>query len=140
MTPPHTQPIHVYRTRVGLRHTDAAGITFFPQFFVLMQDAFEDLAVSRGFDLNGVVTREGFFLPLAHAECDFRSPLLWGDEIAVHITVEKLGRTSFTLGYRFESPRDKHAAQGRTVQVVADTTTHKPIALPAALRAALEGV
>jgi YbgC/YbaW family acyl-CoA thioester hydrolase len=128
----------VHTVQIALRHTDAAGIVFYPRYFELMQDAAEAFLSSRGLPPSRVLQETPYFLPIVHAECDFRAPLRWGDTVRVEVTVVEVRRRSFTLAYRFVNPDGRVGAEGRVSQVSADRHTQKAIPLPAELRHALD--
>jgi YbgC/YbaW family acyl-CoA thioester hydrolase len=128
---------YVHTVQIALRHTDAAGIVFFPRYFELMQDAMEAFLSARGLPPSNVLSETNYYLPIVHAECDYRAPLTWGETIGIEVIVEEVRRRSFTLAYRFVHEGGRIGATGRVSQVSADKTTRKAIPLPADLRKAL---
>jgi acyl-CoA thioester hydrolase len=55
---------------------------------------------------------------VARAECDYRAPDHFGDELEVRLTVAEIGRSSFTVPYEIVSAKDsRHIASGTTVMV-----------------------
>lgn len=129
----------VYATKIGLRHTDAAGIVFFARYFELMQDALEAFLESRGLGTAHILRETDYFLPVVKSDCSFSAPLFWGDELRIEVRVPEIRRRSFTIGYRFVTPSGKTAAEGVTVHVTADQKAHKSMAIPAELMRALKG-
>ena len=78
---------------------------------------------------------------IAHAECDYESPAVFGDELEIAMTVAAIGRSSFTLAYAIAHvPSGRAVARGRTVMVSYDYQAAKPIALSADSRALLESL
>jgi acyl-CoA thioester hydrolase len=65
---------------------------------------------------------------LARVEIDYRRPVLFNDSLACDLSIEKIGRASFTVGYRFLVGGDA-VAVGRSVQVFVDLATgaSKPV-------------
>jgi acyl-CoA thioester hydrolase len=76
---------------------------------------------------------------LAHAEIDYRRPAKYGDHLEVCITLESIGRSSFTYGYQMVDQREQVVATARTVQVMYDYSAEKPVAMSDALRSKLTG-
>src|SRR4051812_35666851 len=75
---------------------------------------------------------------LARAECDYRAPAHFGDELEVRVRVGAIGRTSFTLEYEIENATTgAQVATGKTVMVSYDYAVSKPVPLPDATRALL---
>jgi len=77
---------------------------------------------------------------LARAECDYRAPAVFGDELEVRLTVGDIGRTSFTLVYEIVNVASGvMVATGKTVLVSYDYATAKPVPLTDVTRALLAG-
>ena len=78
---------------------------------------------------------------LARAECDYRAPAHFGDELEVRLNVGEIGRSSFALVYEIASAADgRLIAAGKTVMVSYDYEAAKAVPLPPEARALLEGV
>ena len=78
---------------------------------------------------------------LARAECDYRAPAHFGDELEVRLNVGEIGRSSFALVYEIASTADgRTIATGKTVIVSYDYEAAKAVLLPPETRALLEGV
>lgn len=69
---------------------------------------------------------------LARTEIDFRAPVRWRDEVAVSLSVERIGRTSIELRYEIDGPAGR-VADARTVLVMIDSEG-RPAPVPDALR------
>jgi len=75
---------------------------------------------------------------LAHAECDYRAPALFGEELEVRMQVGDIGRSSFVQLYEIvKTADDTRIADGRTVMVCYDYEAAKSVPIPAATRAEL---
>jgi len=80
----------------------------------------------------------GAGLILARVECDYRLPSTYGDVLDVKLALAGIGRTSFTYDYRIaDVPGGRLVAEARTVVVVYDYGTGKPVPIDDALRADL---
>jgi acyl-CoA thioester hydrolase len=76
---------------------------------------------------------------VARAECDYRSPAHFGDELEVRLRVGDIGRSSFTLLYEIvHAESGRSVASGRTVMVGYDYTASRSVSLPAVSRELLE--
>jgi acyl-CoA thioester hydrolase len=76
---------------------------------------------------------------IARAECDYRAPAHFGDELEVRLGIDAIGRSSFTLVYEIVKVGSEHIiAHGRTVMVSYDYTAATSVPLPAETRALLE--
>jgi acyl-CoA thioester hydrolase len=70
-------------------------------------------------------------LILARVELDFRSPIEFGEEVAVETRVDRIGRTSFGMSHRMTAGADSRlVAEAQTVLVSYDYDTARPVAVP----------
>jgi acyl-CoA thioester hydrolase len=76
---------------------------------------------------------------LARVEIDYRTPAKYGQTLVVGLDVAALGRTSFTYDYEILDEQDRLVASARTVQVMYDYTTGKPVTIPDAIRQKIQG-
>ncbi len=128
----------VYKTQIRLHHTDAAGILFFANQFVLVHDAYEKLLQKIGFAFETMLQKRSYFLPIIYTESHYKTPLFVGDKITIHIKVAFIGTTSFTFEYQIKNQRGQLTGTARTVHVTVNKKTRKKITLPRDFRAALE--
>ena len=78
---------------------------------------------------------------IARAECDYRSPAHFGDELEVRVGIAEIGRSSFTLIYDIvHVVSDRLIASGKTVMVSYDYEKGESTPLPDATRSLLEGL
>lgn len=126
-----------YKTTVKMYDTDAAGILFFGNQFKWIHEAYEEFLESINFSFSNILKTD-FFVPIVHAEADYKSPLSVGDRITIQVKIEKIGQTSFTVAYNVLDTNN-HITVGtaKTVHVTVDKKTRKKIPLPADFRAAL---
>jgi acyl-CoA thioester hydrolase len=72
---------------------------------------------------------------IARAECDYRAPAHFGDELEVRVAVGEIGRSSFTLRYEIaHGVSGQLIASGKTVMVSYDYQKNASIPLPAPTR------
>jgi acyl-CoA thioester hydrolase len=78
---------------------------------------------------------------IARAECDYRAPAYFGDELEVRLWLERIGRSSFTLAYDMvHAQSERPIASGKTVMVSYDYAAGRSVPLPADARQLLEGL
>lgn len=105
------------RRRVEFRDTDAAGIVHFSAFFFWMESAEHELL--RAADVCVVDHESGpveASWPRVAASCDYTRAVRFGDEVDIAVSVDEIGRTSVTYGFRF-SHDGVEVAKGRIVAV-----------------------
>ena len=71
---------------------------------------------------------------MARAEIDYRIPANYGQTLEIRIALAAIGRTSFTYDYEIVDERNRMVASARTVQVMYDYATAKPVPIPDDIR------
>jgi 4-hydroxybenzoyl-CoA thioesterase len=134
-----------YAVPVRFADVDHAGIVYYPRFFHYFHLAFEELFRVRMGPRAYVelLDRERVGFPAVRAECDYQSPLRFGDTAEIELSVARLGRTSITFRYQVwraaeagGAPR-RLAASGRTVCAVVDLERFGAITVPGRIAALL---
>jgi len=106
--------------RVEFSETDMAGLMHFSNYFRFMEAA--EHAFFRSLGYSVVLTKNdiSLHLPRVHAECHFRAPLRFEDEVRIQLLVQKKSRRSLTYQFRFYRVGDsaeREVAWGRIVVV-----------------------
>ena len=128
-----------YPVIIKLHETDAAGLLFFSQQFKLVHDAYEALLEKWGFGFAVLIREKDYFLPIVHAESDYKHPLFVGDRVNIDVTVADVGTTSFTFTYKLTLNDGTLVGTAQTVHVTMDKKTQTKIPLPSDLRRAVAG-
>ncbi len=129
-----------YQTRIKLHETDAAGLLFFANQFKLIHDAYELWLEQMGFGFAELLNSKPYFLPIVHAESDYKRPLFVGDVIEIQVRVVKVGDTSFTFAYTLLNARQEVVGTARTVHVTMDKATQSKISLPKDMRERIQAL
>src|SRR4051812_33650700 len=125
-----------HRLSVRFRDCDAMGHVNHAVYFTYL----EQCRLTFWRELTGVPSPHTRVI-IARAECDYRAPAVFGDELEIGVKVRAIGRSSFTLEYDITQVQTGRAvAQGRTVMVSYDYAEGKPMPLPDATRVLLEGL
>lgn len=81
---------------------DAAGIVFYPNYFRWMDETFHALTRASGFDQRSLINDHGLVgTPLVNADCSFRAPARYYDDLTVSAVVQSVSRSSVSLSYSF---------------------------------------
>jgi acyl-CoA thioester hydrolase len=129
-----TAPAYRHRLFVRFRDCDAMGHVNHAVYFTY----FEQCRLTCWRDLTGVPSPHARVI-IARAECDYRAPAVFGDELEIGLTIGEIGRSSFTLLYQIHHAQSGRAiAQGKTVMVSYDYQAGKAVALPDSTRALLD--
>jgi len=123
--------------RIRFGHCDPAGIVFYPQYLVLLNGLVEDW-VDQGLGISyaGLIAQRQVGLPTVRLECDFRAVSRMGEDVVLALEVERLGTRSITLAIDITLGTEQRLA-ARVVLVTTDLASHRAIAVPADLHAAI---
>ena len=123
---------------VRFAHCDPAGIVFFPQYLVMLNTLHERwFTEALGVPYPALISTRRTGMPTVRLECDFTAVSRHGDRLRQSLRVARLGRTSLELALAFHGG-DELRARFRQVLVCTSLATHKPMALPDDLRAAMQ--
>ena len=121
-----------FRTSVQVRFGDVdhAGIVYYPQFFIYFHEAFEDFFNDAGISYVQLLDERRIGFPTVHVETDYKSPLRYGDQLDIEVTVGKLTNRSLVMrydGYRHRDGKLSVSCVITTVCVDMDTFTSREI-------------
>ncbi len=112
--------VFTHHFRVPFADTDLAGIVHFSNFFRYMENAEHAFYRSLGYSVHpggsgatGLESFPGYGWPRVSADCDYRKPLRFEEEIRVEVRI--LERRSKTIRYEFQfwhHEADEPAATG----------------------------
>lgn len=117
---------------------DPQGIVFNGNYARYWDDALTDWFDEAGYggtDLGG----HEVDVVAARLEIDFKAPAALGDMLETSIAVEKVGKTSMTLGFTTTRGDGTVVVSGREIVVFVDPTDFTPTPIPDAIRADLAG-
>ena len=128
-----------YQTTIRLHQTDAAGVVFFSNLFVIAHDAYESFLESH-LPLNAILSDGVYIIPIVHAEADYLLPLALSEKIGVELCLEQTGSSSFDLGYVIKNSKMETVARLKTIHTVQLKEDQKTVPIPDPLRNALEAI
>ena len=107
--------------------TDMAGIVHFSNFYKYMEQAEHEYFRSLGLTIVDT-QKDGSVIgwPRVSAKCSFESPVYYGDELEIRLTVERLGVKSLTIAYEFWRNQTK-IAKGKMKTVCCHFTHGNPM-------------
>jgi acyl-CoA thioester hydrolase len=131
-----SEPAYRHRLSVRFRDCDAMGHVNHAVYFTYL----EQCRLTFWRELTGAAAPNARVI-VARAECDYRAPAFFGDELEVRVNVGEIGRSSFGLDYEIVHAEKRHVvAVGRTVMVSYDYAAGKSTPLPDVARALLAGL
>lgn len=75
---------------------------------------------------------------VAHAECDYLLPILYGEKLSIETHASRMGNASFELEYRLSDGDRKTYAVARTTMVCCDSIWKAVVPVPAIVRNILD--
>lgn len=126
--------------KVRFSYCDPAGIVFFPQYLVLFNQLVEEwFNEGLGISYGDMIGKRRIGLPIVRLECDFRAISRVGDKVTLCLRVEKVGNSSLILQLQCRDEAQVRVAATK-VLVFTDLDTHRPMPIPADIRAALDAM
>jgi YbgC/YbaW family acyl-CoA thioester hydrolase len=106
--------------RVEFSETDMAGIVHFSNFFRYMEAAEHGFFRSLGCSFLMDQLEKASSWPRVHAECEFRHPLRFEDEVEIHLLVIKKKSKAISCLFKFtkiNGPKRTEVARGTLTAV-----------------------
>ena len=132
-----SQPF-TWRSRIRFADTDGSTRIHYSALFRHLEAAETEFLRSVGLDYSRWFAM-GLSVPRVHVEADYLASLVFDDEIDIEVRLERLGESSFTLGFWVvKVPGGEEAARGRLVGVCMNRGDGKSTQFPPDIRRALE--
>jgi 4-hydroxybenzoyl-CoA thioesterase len=123
---------------IRFAHCDPAGIVFYPQYLVMMNGLVEDwFSDGLGIAYPELIGRRRIGLPTVRLDCEFKAVSRMGDDVVLGLEVDAIGSRSLTLRLDCAAGSETRV-RIHNVLVTTHLDTHRAIALPEDLRAAVE--
>ena len=109
---------------------------------VVYYSYFDTVANSYLIERGGLDFRDGSIVGfVVNSNCDYHAPIAFPDRLTGALRVDRLGSSSVTYGIGiFLEGSDSAVANGTFTHVFVDRAAGRPVAIPGALRAALEAI
>lgn len=117
--------------KIRFDDVDGAGIVYYPQFFHICHEVFEDFfdeVAQRSYPQ--MITKDRLGFPTVAIESQFTAPLKYGDLAVVQMNVLSIGTSSLTMRYEFYRKEDGEKcfyADITTVLMNLDTHQSQPL-------------
>ncbi len=131
--------VHRFERPLTIRfsHCDPAGIVFFPQYLVMVNNLVEEwVSDGLGVPYAHMISTRRVGMPTVSLACKFTAVSRMGDEVTMGLSIARIGRSSLhlALGCRVGSQARFVIEQ---VLVFTDLQTHRPIEIPDDMRSAM---
>ena len=121
---------HSLTMQVRFSDLDAYGHVNSAVYFTYLETARVELFS----DFFKKATDEGIFTVVARSECDYKIPILLYDPVVVTVSVDRIGNSSFDLGYRLHDDKGTTYAVARTTMVCFDQKNKVTVPVPDSIR------
>lgn len=129
-----------HRVKVRYGETDQMGVVHHANHLLYLEEARTEYMIRLGCPY-AEVERAGVGLPVRRLDVRYRGPALYGDELAVEVTVEDVRAASIRFGYRLWRVGDGAAVADSTVELACvNLADRRPRMLPEDLRRRLDAV
>ncbi len=125
---------------------DQQGVVFNGHYLTWFDEACTGFLDHLDVTYPGLIA-SGYDIQVVHSEIDFKGPVRWRDSVRVEVGCERIGSTSFTLGFNVFRSKDgdlatgeQSAVRGHNVYVVVSTDDWAKRPIPPVLRDALTSV
>ena len=126
-------PTSVTTLRVRYAETDRMGVVYYAHYFVWFEVARADLLRAQGWTYREM-EETGVLLPVIEAQCEYRRPARYDDEIHVRTAGRLTSPVRMEFNYEVVvQGQSDVAATGRTVHAALDREG-RPCRLPARIR------
>jgi len=88
--------------RVRYAETDQMGVVYYANYLVWMEVGRVELCKARGFNYRDMEGEDGIYLAVAEANCRYRSPARFDDEVVVKTWIERAATRMVTFAYEMK--------------------------------------
>ena len=111
-------PTHESRLRVRYAETDKMGVVYYANYLVWMEVGRVELCRACGYSYRDMELGDGVLMAVAEAECRYRAPARFDDEVIVKTWVAEANKRVATFGYEMRlAATDAVLATGSTKHV-----------------------
>ena len=123
-------PVTECRLRVRYAETDQMGVVYYANYLIWMEVGRAELCKARGVNYRNMEIEDGIFLAVAEANCQYRYPARYDDEVVIRTWIEKATSRMVTFAYEMRRAEDdRRLATGHTRHVFVSRAmrpTHLP--------------
>ena len=136
-----TASAHVHRFErpltIRFSHCDPAGIVFFPQYLVMVNNLVEEwVSDGLGVSYAHLISARHVGLPTVSLACEFKAVSRMGDEATMGLSIDHIGRSSLRLKVGCRVGLEARFVI-QQVLVFTDLKTHQRIQIPDDMRSAM---
>lgn len=131
------QGAFLWPVRVYFEDTDAGGVVYYANYLKFMERARTEWLRALGFEQDRLRVESGILFVVRAVHLDLRRPARFNDSLSVTCRLVALGRASLQMTQQVLRDGAELAA-GRVRLACVDAERFAPVAIPSAVRAAVE--
>lgn len=131
----------VTRRRVEFSDTDSGGVVHFSRYMVYMETAEHLFLADRGVQVDTCIDGRRISWPRVEARCQYKRPLVFGDEVEIEVGIGRRGERSMTYAFTLRC-RGQEVATGTMTSVccvIEPNGRFTAISIPEVLARSLDG-
>jgi acyl-CoA thioester hydrolase len=123
---------HSHETRVRVRYaeTDQMGVAYHANYLIWMEVGRVDWCQAAGFTYRDMEREDGIFLAVVEANCRYRHPARYDDEVIVKTWVEESSLRGVQFGYEMRRATDERLLATGFTRHLYCSSEMRPIRLP----------
>ena len=125
--------MYKFETKICMHQTDAGGVVFFSNYFVLAHLCYEAW-LDENISIADIIDEKNLLMPIVCAHADYLQSLCLSENISIEMTPSKTTRTTFQLDYSIFNADGDIAAEITTIHACLDETKRKSTRLPEFLK------
>ncbi|HYP26142.1 MAG TPA: thioesterase family protein [Blastocatellia bacterium] len=106
------------RVRVRYAETDQMGVAYYANYLVWFEVGRSQYCNDCGFSYRDMEAETGLFMIVAEAQCRYKAPARYEDELVVRTRVTELTRRTLKFGYEIVRDDGAGIASGETLHVL----------------------
>lgn len=126
--------------KIRFGDVDKAGIAYYPRIFNMCHVAFEEMwerFIGRSYDR--MILEDKIGMPIVHVNADFISPLQYGAEISIRVSVVRIGKSSVEFQFDFfKTTSRNHLARINITNAMVNMESFKSVEIPPKYRTFFE--
>ena len=128
---------HQARIRVRYAETDQMGVAYHANYLVWMEIGRVELVRSRGVNYKDLETTEGLFLAVVEAQCRYRFPARYDQEIIIETEILSSSSRLVDFGYELSCAKEGRVLATGTTRHLWLNRDMRPARLPEAYQGLL---
>lgn len=127
----------IFKTAIRVRYaeTDQMQVVYYGNYFVWFEIARTELFRELGFEYTEL-EKEGFFLMVVEASCQYKAPCKYDDLISIHTNISEVKNSSLSFDYQIYKD-GKLISVGKTTHVFCNRE-RSPLGIPSKVKETIE--